>query len=122
MLFRANAVSLVVSSATLLILVKIISGAEAFAWSRVVAHLIVGLIIIWSLRKRYWPGWRGEYVLPLLRFGVPMAIGSVLSQLVLNTDYVIVGREMSARDLGLYALAFNIAAWPTAVSSQSYGM
>jgi lipopolysaccharide exporter len=51
----------------------------------------------------------------LLRFGVPAAIGTVLSQLVLNADYVIVAREQSAYNLGLYALAFNIASWPTAV-------
>jgi PST family polysaccharide transporter len=35
--------------------------------------------------------------------------------MVLNADYVIVGREMSADELGLYALAFNIASWPAAV-------
>jgi lipopolysaccharide exporter len=113
--FRGNAVAFVVSSVALLLLVNIIPGAEAFAWSRVVGHVIVGLIIIRSLNKRYRPSWRGEYILPLLRFGAPAALGTVLSQLILNTDYVIVGRELSARDLGLYALAFNIASWPTSI-------
>jgi lipopolysaccharide exporter len=114
-LFRANVAAFFISTATLLLLANMIPGAEAFAWSRVVAHTIVGLIIIWSLDKRYLPGWRSEYILPLLRFGVPAALGTVLSQLVLNTDYVIVSRELSASDLGLYALAFNIASWPTAI-------
>jgi PST family polysaccharide transporter len=113
--FRANAASAVVTGATLLLLVNIIRGAEAFAWSVVVGHVIVGLTITRSLDKRYRPGWRGEYILPLLRFGVPVALGTVLSQLVLNVDYVIVGRELSAGNVGVYALAFNIASLPTSV-------
>ena len=53
--------------------------------------------------------------MPLLRFGVPAALGWLLAELVLNIDYVIIGREMSTADLGEYMLAFNIASWPTAV-------
>jgi PST family polysaccharide transporter len=113
--FRGNAIGLVGSSATLLILVHVIPGAEAFAWSRVVAHLIACLTVLLSLDKRYRPGWNAEYVMPLLRFGVPAALGWLLAELVLNIDYVIIGREMSTADLGEYMLAFNIASWPTAV-------
>jgi lipopolysaccharide exporter len=114
-LFRATVVSFVVSSGALLLLVYLIPSAEAFAWSRVVAHVIVGWMIIRSLNKRYRPGWCGEYILPLLRFGVPAALGTVLSQLVLNADYVVIGHERSTGDLGLYVLAFNIASSPAAV-------
>ena len=113
--FRGNAFGLIGSSATLLLLVTVLPGAEAFAWSRVVAHLIACLTIVLSLNKRYRPGWNADYVMPLLRFGVPAALGWLLAELVLNIDYVIVGREMSTADLGDYMLAFNIASWPTAV-------
>lgn len=113
--FRGNALGLVGSSATLLVLVTVIPGAEAFAWSRVIAHLICCLTIVLSLDKHYRPGWNAAYVRPLLRFGVPAALGWLLAELVLNIDYVIIGREMATADLGDYMLAFNIASWPTAV-------
>jgi len=80
-----------------------------------VAHLIACLTILLSLDKRYRPGWNAELVRPLLRFGVPAALGWVLAELVLNVDYLIIGRQMSTADLGQYMLAFNIASWPTAV-------
>ena len=113
--FRADVIAFFALNATLLLLVQVIPGAEAFAWSRVVGHLIVGVTVAWSLDRRYLPGWRREYVVPLLRFGVPAALGSVLAELVRNIDYVIIGREMSTTDLGNYMLAFNVASWPTAV-------
>lgn len=113
--FRGDVIAFFGSNATLLLLVLVIPGAEAFAWSRVVGHLIVCLTVTLALDKRYRPGWRSEYIVPLLRFGVPAALGWLLSQLVLNVDYLIIGREMSTVALGLYMLAFNLASWPTAV-------
>ena len=112
-MFRANAAAFVISSATLLLLATVINGAEAFAWSRVAGNIIVGLIMLLSLDTRYRPGWQAQFVGPLLRFGVPAALGALLSQLVLNVDYVIIGRLMSTADLGYYMLAFSICSWPT---------
>jgi lipopolysaccharide exporter len=113
-MFRASAVSFVTSSASLLLLATVMHGAEAFAWSRVVGTLTVGVVIVRALHSLYRPGWNVAFIGPLLRFGMPAALGSLLSQLVLNVDYVIIGREMSTTDLGLYMLAFNICSWPTA--------
>jgi PST family polysaccharide transporter len=113
--FRANLIAFVGSTATLLLLTTVFGGAEAFAWSRVAGHLIVAVVVVAALRTRYRPGWSSQFVAPLLRFGVPVALGGVLSQLVLNIDYVIIGRELTRSDLGIYMLAFNICAWPTAI-------
>jgi PST family polysaccharide transporter len=113
-LFRANVVAFVLSNTTLLALATVINGAEAFAWSRVVGNLVVGVIIVLVLEKRYLPGWNARFVGPLLRFGVPVALGTLLSRFVLNVDFIIVGREMSTTDLGFYMLAFTICSWPTA--------
>ncbi|SDE15857.1 oligosaccharide flippase family protein [Rhodococcus tukisamuensis] len=112
--FRANVIGFVFGSATLLPLATMIHGAEAFAWSRVAAGLAIGLTMVLSLDTRYRPGWEAQFVGPLLRFGVPAAVGSLLSQLVLNVDILIIGRAMSTADLGYYMLAFNICLWPTA--------
>jgi lipopolysaccharide exporter len=114
-LFKANAVSFVVSNALLIVLALNIDGAMAFAWSRVVGHVVVGLAMMFSVSKKYWPGWRGEYVGPLLRYGLPLAVANLLSQLALNIDYAIVGRVLSATDVGVYALAFNVSLWSTAL-------
>lgn len=114
-IFRASAFAIVAESIVLLILVNVMSGADAFAWSRVVGGLTTGVVIVSSLDRFYLPGWQSRYVGPLLRFGVPAALGTLLSQLVLNVDFVIIGRETTATDLGLYMLAFNICTWPTAV-------
>jgi PST family polysaccharide transporter len=113
-MFRANAVSFFTSSGSLLLLATMMHGADAFAWSRVVGTLTVGVVMVRAVRGVYRPGWHAAFIGPLLRFGVPAALGSVLSQLVLNIDYLIIGREMSTADLGYYMLAFNICSWPTA--------
>jgi len=113
-MFRASAVSFLTSSGSLLLLATVMHGADAFAWSRVVGTLTVGVVVVRALHSLYRPGWNAAFIGPLLRFGVPAALGSVLSMLVLNIDYVIIGREMSTADLGYYMLAFNICSWPIA--------
>ncbi|GFG54422.1 hypothetical protein MAGR_58630 [Mycolicibacterium agri] len=113
-IFRANVVAFILSNTTLLGLATVINGAEAFAWSRVVGNGVVGVMIVLALEKRYRPGWHAQFVGPLLRFGIPVALGTLLSRFVLNIDYVIVGRETSTTDLGFYMLAFTICSWPTA--------
>jgi PST family polysaccharide transporter len=54
-----------------------------------------------------------------LRFGVPLALANLLSWVVLNADYVIVGRVAGALILGFYVLAFNIASWPMSALGQA---
>jgi lipopolysaccharide exporter len=114
-LFRANIVSLVPSSAALIVLASMGDGAVAFAWSRVVGLVVTGYVLLRSLSTKYWPGLNARYVRPLIRFGFPLAMANVLSQILLNVDYVFVGRLMSTADVGLYMLAFQICTWPTAL-------
>jgi PST family polysaccharide transporter len=114
-LFRANMISLVPSSAALIVLAGLGDGALAFAWSRVVGLVVTGYVLLRSLDRNYWPGVEARYVRPLIRFGFPLAMANVLSQILLNIDYVFVGRLMSTADVGLYMLAFQICTWPTAL-------
>ena len=114
-IFRANLIGTLLSSALLIGLAFVIDGAQAFAWSRVVGQLITGAIMVAALGKRYRPGWNVESVRLLLRFGVPLALANLLSQVVANIDYVFVGRFLSLRDVGLYTLAFNVASWASSV-------
>jgi lipopolysaccharide exporter len=60
-------------------------------------------------QKHYRPGF-SRWVLPeILRFGLPFAGANLLSFLLLNVDYIFVGRLLGATELGTYVLAFNIA-------------
>jgi PST family polysaccharide transporter len=45
---------------------------------------------------------------PLLAFGIPAAINVVVLTLVFDVDYLIVGRVLGVRALGLYTLAFRV--------------
>jgi lipopolysaccharide exporter len=114
-LFTATAISFIPSTAVLLLLAANGDGATAFAWSRVAGVLVTGILVFASVSKRYRPGLRRREFPALVRFGLPLAAANLVSQVLLNVDYVFVGRQFPLHDVGLYMLAFNIAAWPTGV-------
>jgi PST family polysaccharide transporter len=43
---------------------------------------------------------------------VPLAGTTALAFVMLNVDYVVVGRRLGPVELGLYLLAFNLSSWP----------
>jgi lipopolysaccharide exporter len=114
-LFRASLISFVAANVALVALAMAGDGAIAFAWSRVIGQIVVGLIMVLSVRKRYPLGWNSRYVSPLLRFGLPLATANLLSQILLNVDYAFIGRLMETADVGIYMLAFNVSTWSTAL-------
>jgi lipopolysaccharide exporter len=115
LIFRANLLSFVPSSAVLILVALLGDGAIAFAWSRVVGQLVVGVLMMVSVTKLYRPGFDRRVVRMLLGFGLPLAFANLLSQILLNVDYVFVGHLLTIEDVGLYTLAFNISVWSTAV-------
>lgn len=115
LVFRANMVSFVPASVVLILVALAGDGAAAFAWSRVVGQLVAGSLMLLSVPKRYSFGLNKAYLRPLISFGVPLALANLLSQALLNVDYVFVGRMMSTADVGLYMLAFNVCMWSTAI-------
>ncbi|WP_309135069.1 oligosaccharide flippase family protein [Cellulomonas sp.] len=112
--FLANVVSFVPSSAVLVVLALHGDGAEAFAWSRVVGQLAAGLVVVASVSRLYRPGFALREVRGLLVFGLPLAAANLLSQVVVNVDYVLLGRTLDVAAVGVYMLAFNVASWATA--------
>lgn len=115
LIFRANIVSFIPSSAVLILVALLGDGAIAFAWSRVVGQLVVGMMMWLSAPRHYWPGFNRQAVRMLLAFGIPLAAANLLGQILLNVDYIFVGRLLTIADVGLYNLAFNISVWSTAV-------
>jgi O-antigen/teichoic acid export membrane protein len=81
-------------------------------WSLVVGHLLgtlTSILVIWKIVP-----WRPALEFSrqksrlLLKFGLPMVGVNAIGVLVLNVDYLLVGRYMSAEALGVYTLAFRI--------------
>ena len=111
-LFWANVISLVPSTAALLILAKSGNGAMAFAWSRLIASFFMCCVMIASVPKHYMPGIDRRALSVLFRFGLPLAGANFVNFILINVDYAFVGHLMGAVALGTYVLAFTIASSP----------
>lgn len=114
-IFLATMVGFFISNPILVVLAMHGGGVMAFAWSRVIGQLGVGVVFWLSTSHRYLPGWRSDRVMPLLKFGLPLSLASLVNWTLLNADYVILGRLVSAAEIGIYMIAFNVASWSTAV-------
>lgn len=114
-IFLATVVGFVVANPLLVIMALHGGGATAFAWSRVIGQLATGLVFYFSTSRRYRPGWRSECVGPLIRFGLPLSIANLVNWALLNADFMILGRMVSAAEVGVYMIAFNVASWSTAL-------
>ena len=114
-LFLANIISFVISTPVLIILAKSGSGAVAFAWSRVVAQLVSGFVVVVSAPRIYSPGAARYALSVLIKFGFPLAAANFVNFVLLNVDYAFVGHLMGAVALGTYVLAFNVASWPSSL-------
>lgn len=114
-IFWATAIAFIPGSASLVLLALQGAGPEAFAWSRIVSQVVTGIVLVWATGRPILPRLDLRVLKPLLAFGLPLAGANLLSQVLLNADYIFVGRMIGATALGVYFLAFNIAMWPTAV-------
>ncbi len=114
-IFLAAIAGFVPANAVLIVMSMNGAGALAFAWSRVLGQLITGLVLVLAVNRHYWFGLRRELVGPLLRFGLPLSAANLVSWTLLNADFAIVGRFLSAAEVGIYSIAFSVASWPTAV-------
>ncbi|MDN5796755.1 MAG: lipopolysaccharide biosynthesis protein [Intrasporangium sp.] len=114
-IFLAAIVGFVTANPILIVLALHGGGAEAFAWSRVIGQLASGVVFWFSTSHRYLPGWRSDQVKPLLMFGLPLSLANLVNWTLLNADYLILGRLVSAAEVGVYMIAFNVASWSTSV-------
>ena len=111
-LFLANFISLLPSTAVLLILAESGNGAMAFAWSRLAASSVMCVVMIASVPKHYLPGINRNALLVLYRFGLPLAGANFINFILINVDYVFVGHLVGPVALGAYVLAFTLASSP----------
>ena len=92
-----------------------LGGPDAFAWSRIVAVLAQGAVMLLAVKRKFLPGWNSHVVMPLLVYGLPIAGANLLSQVIVNVDNFMIGRQLSVASVGLYTVAFNMALLPASI-------
>ena len=87
------------------------AGAWSLAYGRLAGSLLSAVVLIrWaSLPLRL--GFDRRRARELVRFGMPLAVSSMVLFGVMNIDYAIVGSQLGPDQLGLYLLAFNLSSW-----------
>jgi O-antigen/teichoic acid export membrane protein len=93
-------------------------GAMSLAIGRVVGSGVSTAIFIMSSPLPYRFGLDRTHARHLLRFGLPLALSSVLVFAIGYSDQLIAGSVLGTTVLGFYVLAFNLASWPVNMFSQ----
>jgi Membrane protein involved in the export of O-antigen and teichoic acid len=92
-------------------------GAFALVWSRVIGQLLITIGYWIVTPKRYGIGFDRRVAAYVLRLGLPLAAANLVVFATLNLDYIVIGRELGAGELGVYLLAFNLASMPSTLIS-----
>lgn len=108
-IFLAGLAGTVASGGVLILLTAQGGGAVAFAWSRVVAAIVTGALVVVFSRRWVWPQIRRAHVRAVVAFGLPLAGANLLGYILLNADSALVGRWMGPTALGVYAIAFTVS-------------
>lgn len=88
-------------------------GAFALAWSRLGGQLLSTTGYWLIAPQRFRPGFDRAVAGYVLRMGMPLAMANLVVFATLNLDYIVVGRELGAAELGVYLLAFSLASLPS---------
>lgn len=97
------------------VLTIVLAFLGAGVWSFVYPHLvagIVGVILKWHFSS-FRPSRQVDWTLArgLWRFGRNMFGSGIFHYINQNADYLIVGRLLGGRELGLYVFAYNLGTW-----------
>ena len=103
---------LIGSAVTVLLIAGFGWGAMALAVGKVVEQACSVSLQFVVTRTRPAFGFDRSVARSALAFGLPVCGANALSWLVLNLDYIVIGRVAGAVALGLYVLAFNMSSWP----------
>ncbi len=94
------------------------SGAMSLAIGRLAGVGIGAVLFLRLSPEPYRIGLDRRHIMPLLRFGLPLAGASVVVFAIGFADQIIVGKMLGPTVLGFYVLAFNLSQWPVLVFSQ----
>jgi PST family polysaccharide transporter len=114
-LMIANLCGLVVNAGVAILLAVRGAGPFSFAGGQVAGAVVTGIFVLWSARVPMRFGFDRAITGRLMRFGVPLALSLGVEAVLLNADYVMVGRALGVAALGFYLLAFNVSSWAPGV-------
>lgn len=117
--FAIDGSALVISTGVMVVLALLGAGAVSLAFGRIAGQTVTVLLQYLSVRR--WPvfGWDRTVARETVGFGLPLALANVVSWSIITVDNLVVARLTGVTELGLYALAFNVASWPMSVAGQS---
>jgi PST family polysaccharide transporter len=110
-----NLLGLIANAAVAISLAVYGAGAMSFAAGQVTGAAVTGAFVLWSAHMPWRFGFDRAVARRLMTFGIPLAMALGIEAILLNADYVIVGRTLGATALGFYLLAFNISSWAPGV-------
>jgi PST family polysaccharide transporter len=87
------------------------AGAYAFVLGQLAGCAVTGLVVFVVARVPFRLGMDREVAGKLLRFGLPLAASLGVEAVLMNADYVIIGRLLGVATLGYYLMAFNVSSW-----------
>ncbi len=93
-------------------------GAMALAVGRVAGSLISAVMFLRASPMPYRFGLDREFLVPLLRFGLPLAGTSIIFFALSYGDQLTAGTILGTTALGFYVLAFNLSNWPVSILAQ----
>ena len=96
-------------------------GPWSIVWARLVGTVVTGALIVVFAPIRRPLRFDRQVARELIHFGVPQAGAAILTEGMLNVDYLIVGSVLGAAPLGIYLLAFNLSNWPTSIVGLGIG-
>lgn len=89
------------------------AGPWSIVWARLLGAIAAGaLMLVLTPMRRVRFGFQRRIARDMLLYGTPLAIASLLRELVLNVDYIVVGSILGSVTLGVYLLAFNLSSLP----------
>lgn len=94
-------------------------GVWSLVWGRLIGNATCAFLILAVVPHRPWPGFNRADAVEMLHFGGPLAGASLVTFVLLNAHYAIVGHILGPTALGFYVLAFNISGWPVGLISQA---
>jgi lipopolysaccharide exporter len=100
------------SGLTVLLIVGFGWGAMALAVGKLVEQACSVSLQFALTRTKPRLGFDRSVARSALAFGLPVCGANALSWLVLNVDYIVIGRTAGAVTLGFYVLAFSVSTWP----------